>query len=352
MIWFSHFFVDMNNIILALNFMTISQILISLVVIFSSRNPIRVKVISTIFLVGIFCYVLVLLGVYTYGGLIAMTTWVIVATVPSIIVLLVWVVLEERDDIPWILFALIGFDVLFEIYNSYLQIQQPAQYTLLAISSIKQLLIVGLALGLIWKGRKHDFIEMRFKSRLWIIAGLILFLLPTILTLLPAKNSGNNTILILLSCKILLVTFLANYFFIKFNPGYRLTKRKKAMAVKQHPTDHKISDLLKMMKEEKLYENHHLRIGTLAESLDLKEHQLRKKINQQLGYPNFNQFINQFRIEAAKDKLIAEPGLPVLSIALDVGFKSISAFNAAFLSKNGISPTVYRQQNLPEIEKS
>jgi AraC-like DNA-binding protein len=100
------------------------------------------------------------------------------------------------------------------------------------------------------------------------------------------------------------------------------------------------------MQDERLYADHDLRVAKLADMVGLPEHSLRKKINKQLGYRNFNQFVNRYRIEEAGQRLNKEPTIPVLSVALDVGFRSISSFNTAFQSQFGMSPTEYRRQSL------
>ena len=73
-------------------------------------------------------------------------------------------------------------------------------------------------------------------------------------------------------------------------------------------------------------------------------------INGALGQRNFNSYLNQFRIQAACEQL-ADPArrrLPVLSIALDVGFASIGPFNRAFKVQLGMTPSEYRRQKLGE----
>jgi len=101
------------------------------------------------------------------------------------------------------------------------------------------------------------------------------------------------------------------------------------------------------MRDERLYADHDLRVGTLAQLINIPEYKLRQKINQELGYRNFNQFVNHYRIEEAGVKLREDGRTPVLTIALDVGFRSISSFNSAFQAHFGLSPTKYRAESLP-----
>lgn len=92
-----------------------------------------------------------------------------------------------------------------------------------------------------------------------------------------------------------------------------------------------------------------LTIRELAEQLKAREHVLRALINRHLGYRNFNEYLNQYRITEASRRL-ADPDeahLPVLSIALDIGYRSLSPFNAAFKRHHELTPTEYRRQQLP-----
>ena len=97
------------------------------------------------------------------------------------------------------------------------------------------------------------------------------------------------------------------------------------------------------------YRHTGLTIRELAEQLEAREHVLRALINRHLGYRNFNEYLNQFRIDEASARL-ADPEqahLPVLSIALDIGYRSLSPFNAAFKRRHNQTPTEYRRERLP-----
>ena len=81
-----------------------------------------------------------------------------------------------------------------------------------------------------------------------------------------------------------------------------------------------------------MYGEHGLTITRLAEMLHIKEYKLRRIINGEFGYRNFNDFLNQHRVAEAARRLIAPETrrLPVLTIALDVGYSSLGPFNRAF----------------------
>ncbi len=105
-----------------------------------------------------------------------------------------------------------------------------------------------------------------------------------------------------------------------------------------------IGELRRLMEIEKIYREEGFTIRRLAEELGVREYQLRRLINGHLGYRNFNSFVNQYRIEEVARQLIDKETrhLPVLSIALDMGYRSLSPFNKAFKEIKGMTPTEYR----------
>jgi AraC-like DNA-binding protein len=94
-----------------------------------------------------------------------------------------------------------------------------------------------------------------------------------------------------------------------------------------------------------------LLIGQLAQELDLPEHRLRRLINGRLGYRNFADFLNTYRVEAAKQRLAsaALARTTVAAIAFDLGYGSLGPFNRAFRSATGATPTEWRRRALAEI---
>jgi len=87
-------------------------------------------------------------------------------------------------------------------------------------------------------------------------------------------------------------------------------------------------------------------VSNLARRLELPAHQLRHLINQQLGFSNFSDFLNSYRIPWVCGQLAdaSKRHLPILTLALEAGYGSIAPFNRAFKAKMGITPTEYRDQ--------
>ena len=75
-----------------------------------------------------------------------------------------------------------------------------------------------------------------------------------------------------------------------------------------------------------------------------KEYRVRKVINGRMGYRNFSQFLNHYRVAEAARRLV-EPETRRLPIAIDVGYASLAPFNKAFKATYGVTPTEYRRQH-------
>jgi AraC-like DNA-binding protein len=103
--------------------------------------------------------------------------------------------------------------------------------------------------------------------------------------------------------------------------------------------------LHRLMSTDRIYRHEGVTIGTLATRLGVPEYKVRRLINQQLGYRNFNVFLNNYRIEEAKAALSdpTQAEVPVTTIALDAGFQSLGPFNRAFKTETGVTPTEYRR---------
>jgi AraC-like DNA-binding protein len=94
-----------------------------------------------------------------------------------------------------------------------------------------------------------------------------------------------------------------------------------------------------IIAKKKLYQNPELTLTDLAKKLETNAAVISKAINQGFGL-NFNDFINNFRIEAVKSsfQLGEHKKSTLLGIAFDCGFNSKATFNRAFKKNTGFSP--------------
>ncbi len=107
-----------------------------------------------------------------------------------------------------------------------------------------------------------------------------------------------------------------------------------------------VSNKLKfLMEHEKLFTDEELSLKQLSDELGITPHQLSQYLNEKMN-SNFNRYINQYRIEEAKQMLISEPERSILSISYGVGFNSKSSFYRAFYQSTNKAPHVYRKEFL------
>jgi ligand-binding sensor domain-containing protein/AraC-like DNA-binding protein len=102
--------------------------------------------------------------------------------------------------------------------------------------------------------------------------------------------------------------------------------------------------LHKLMEEEKRFLDPDLTLKKLATQLNIHYNHLSRIINEHMG-KNFNDYVNSYRIEEAKAKLLAPGGAgkTVLEIAYDTGFYSKSVFNTAFKKFTGMTPSQFKK---------
>ncbi|MBN8531992.1 MAG: AraC family transcriptional regulator [Alphaproteobacteria bacterium] len=102
-----------------------------------------------------------------------------------------------------------------------------------------------------------------------------------------------------------------------------------------------------LMEQEKKYRTHSFSRAACAGVLGVKEYVLSRAINARLG-TGFHEHLNRYRVEEAKQRLLAEPETPITVIAFEVGFASIPSFNRVFREFCGCSPTQYRSNALAQ----
>lgn len=133
-----------------------------------------------------------------------------------------------------------------------------------------------------------------------------------------------------------------------FSKGFFFEKETVVKEKKEKKIDEDSKRILKeldtLMIEKQYYHTENLSISHLAEKINCKEYKLRLVINSQLGFKNFNDYLNQYRIEEAKNILSNQKknNLTILEIAFSLGYNSISPFNRAFKANTGKTPTQYR----------
>ena len=100
--------------------------------------------------------------------------------------------------------------------------------------------------------------------------------------------------------------------------------------------------LLQYMSEKKPYLNGELKAADICEALNISNAHLSQVLSQKQGQ-NFFEFINEYRIEAVKEKMSDSKyrQYTLLGIALESGFNSKTTFNTLFKKYEGMTPSAY-----------
>jgi AraC-like DNA-binding protein len=115
------------------------------------------------------------------------------------------------------------------------------------------------------------------------------------------------------------------------------------LQISEELADSYITLLLQLMIKEKPYLQQKCSVQDLAEATNIPTRYVSNSINNRLQ-KNVNDFINEFRIEAAKQKL-QDPTLNITieAIGLECGFGSKKSFNTAFKKHTDVTPSEYRK---------
>ena len=108
-------------------------------------------------------------------------------------------------------------------------------------------------------------------------------------------------------------------------------------------------DLVNFMNLNKPYQKNDLTLNQLADLLGIHPNHLSQVINE-FSHKNFFDFINHYRIEAAKE-MLSEPDQDntIIEIAYAVGFNTKSTFNAAFKKNTGTTPSVFKRSHNSKV---
>jgi AraC-like DNA-binding protein len=224
-----------------------------------------------------------------------------------------------------------------------------ARFTIVA-NNLLALAFIALALAQTVRSWSSDLVEGRRRLRALVVVAAVLYggvsaLLQLAVSAGEASEVANtiNAALLVLVVAAIAVVLLQ----VDTHELFAAPAPPVAVADPAGAADRKLIDaLMRLMADERIYRQENVTIGTLAVRLSIPEYRLRRLINQQLGYRNFNAFLNNHRIAEAKAAL-ADPTqaeVPVITIAMDAGFQSLGPFNRAFKETTGVTPTEYRKK--------
>ena len=104
-----------------------------------------------------------------------------------------------------------------------------------------------------------------------------------------------------------------------------------------------IEQALFIFAEKKMFLNPNITLGETAKELSISKHTLSQYINEKQG-KSFSTYINEFRIEKAKEFLLTKSNYTIESIGYESGFNSKSSFFTAFKKLTGQTPLEYQKE--------
>lgn len=95
--------------------------------------------------------------------------------------------------------------------------------------------------------------------------------------------------------------------------------------------------ICQLMEEDRPYLDSNFRVTDVARKLGVNRSTLSACINAQAGC-TFNQYINRYRVEYAKDLMLKQPDIKMVTICTESGFNNETSFFRAFKAHTGKTP--------------
>ena len=225
------------------------------------------------------------------------------------------------------------------------------------VNTIARFGLIAHMVYVAWAGRGDDLIEARRRFRLIYIVTVSIAVLAVVMaeTAYDPRELQNDNILIFQSFGMWVLSVVLVWQITNLRTTALFGGEPAARGVQTPPPEdpnerHDLETVERLIEADELYLQQGLTIAGLAGEAGLPEHRLRRLINVHLGYRNFADFLNHYRITAAKGRLssVEERNIPVLTVAMDLGYGSLGPFNRAFKERTGVTPTEFRKKRLAD----
>lgn len=226
----------------------------------------------------------------------------------------------------------------------------PPPRFMIPIGSVTSIALIGHLIWATLRGRRDDLLERRRAVRVYFVLTISAVAVAAALTDLIQPDAAIDR----RTAKAIAIwpaIVFGTFWMLSFDQlGMRFGADMRG-AVELSAGDAKLwNRLTAMMEDNHAYREPTLTIVSLARELGVGQHKLRSLINTRLGFANFNQFLNHYRIEDVKQSMVdpAKSDTPILTLAMDAGFTSLSPFNKAFKELTGSTPTEFRKSGSPD----
>ncbi len=260
-----------------------------------------------------------------------------------------WLLLLLKIILPFLFFS---NNILNGIPLTSIGLLHPASLLLILIN----LFLLVHILYIISKEWRQDLINHRLRLRFIFFFGLSFMLILVILLRITLPESVQKWIPLLTQTYVLLFLFLLIPFLVKLqddflgelcdpaknncatnsdNTNHVLTELKSKRSKNNTKAQQLLPELILVIEQKKIYLEETLTISKLANLLNTEPYILRETIHSQLGFRNFNEFLNEYRLQHALELLQEQTysQWPITRLAVESGFNSLSAFYRAYDSK-------------------
>jgi AraC-like DNA-binding protein len=216
---------------------------------------------------------------------------------------------------------------------------------------------VVVALVNVVRGWRQDLVEARRRLRAGILVSTGAYSIAIMTVELVLRGRPPSAEILLLNALLLAALLLGLACLVLdvgptvrsafgWTPSPQTTPVEPAQVVARNRELELIERLQQLMTEDAAYRDPSMAVAPLAKRLGVTEKKLRELINGRLGFRNFASYVNAFRVEEVRRRLLdrRQDEVPILTMALEAGFGSIVAFNRAFKDRYGLTPSAYRAE--------
>lgn len=114
--------------------------------------------------------------------------------------------------------------------------------------------------------------------------------------------------------------------------------------VPANPDSDLMDRISRLMEEQKLYLDSELKLGDVATALGTNRNAISSSINVCAGC-SFTQFVNNYRINYAKELIRRRPDIKISEVWFASGFATESYFFRTFKAVTGMTPSEWKQKN-------
>lgn len=208
------------------------------------------------------------------------------------------------------------------------------------------------ALAVIVRTNRTDLVEKRRRLRAILLIGTGILIVQAIFTAAVLRPIGLGTISDNVSLIMMTAALMATVAWGDSIWRELFTLPAAPAAAEGDPEI--MQKALDAMERDELFRTPGLTVTMLAAKTGVQEYKLRRAINGGLGYRNFNEYLNFYRIRAAKNFLAAAENAdyPLIHVALDMGYPSPAPFNRAFKEATGMAPGEFRKRKATEAARN